>query len=124
VIRSQPAQARARLRVARAFLLSGLAEIWEAIGETGEPSPEQNAMIRLPSTRAIHPAREVVDTLHRGAGATAIFDDRRSRPLPHMHIALPQAQGRQAHYEIIDQSYSASRRIRRCSLFSAHGIVQ
>ena len=33
VIQSQRAQAEARLGSARAFLLSGLAEIWEAVGE-------------------------------------------------------------------------------------------
>jgi hypothetical protein len=38
VIQSQRAQAEARLGSARAFLLSGFAEIWEAVGETGELS--------------------------------------------------------------------------------------
>ena len=38
VIQSQLAQAEARLGSARAYLLSSLAEIWEAIGETGELS--------------------------------------------------------------------------------------
>src|SRR6516162_7006551 len=36
VIQSQRAQAEARLGSARVFLLSGLHEIWEAVGETGE----------------------------------------------------------------------------------------
>ena len=50
VIQSQRAQAEARLGSARAYLLSGLAEIWEAVGETGELSLEQNTMIRPAST--------------------------------------------------------------------------
>ena len=102
VIQSQLAQAEARLGSARAFLLSGLAEIWEAVGETGELSLEQNTMIRLASTWAIHQAREVVNTLYHGAGATAIFDDRPfERRFRDMHTASQQAQGRQAHYETI-----------------------
>ena len=102
VIQSQLAQAEARLRSARAFLLSDLAEIWEAVGETGELSLEQNTMIRLASTWAIDQAREVVNTLYHSAGATAIFDDRPfERRFRDMHTASQQAQGRQAHYETI-----------------------
>ncbi len=102
VIQSQLAQAEARLGSARAYLLSGLAEIWEAVGETGILDLKQNTMIRLASTWAIHQAREVVNTLYHGAGATAIFDDRPfERRFRDMHTALQQAQGRQAHYETI-----------------------
>ena len=102
VIQSQLAQAEARLRSARAFLLSGLAEIWEAVGETGELSLEQNTIIRLASTWAIHQARSVVDSLYHSAGATAIFDDRPfERRFRDMHTVTQQAQGRQAHYETI-----------------------
>jgi alkylation response protein AidB-like acyl-CoA dehydrogenase len=102
VIQSQLAQAEARLRSARAFLLSVFAETWEAVGETSELSLEQNTMIRLASTWAIHQAREVVNTLYHGAGTTAIFDDHPfERRFRDMHTALQQAQGRQAHYETI-----------------------
>jgi len=102
VIQSQRAQAEARLGSARAYLLSGLAEIWEAVGETGELSLEQNTMIRLASTWAIDQAREVVNTLYHSSGATAIFDNRPfERRFRDMHTASQQAQGRQAHYETI-----------------------
>ena len=102
VIQSQRAQAEARLGSARAYLLSGLAEIWEAVGESGELSLEQNTMIRLASTWAIDQAREVVNTLYHSAGATAIFDDNPfERRFRDMHTASQQAQGRQAHYETI-----------------------
>lgn len=102
VIQSQLAQAEARLRSARAFLLGSLAEIWQAVGESGALTLEQNTMIRLASTWAIHQAREVVNTLYHGAGATAIFDDRPfERRFRDMHTASQQAQGRQAHYETI-----------------------
>jgi len=102
VIQSQLAQAEARLRSARAFLVSSFAEIWEVVGETGELTLEQNTMIRLASTWAIDQAREIVNTLYHGAGATAIFDDRPfERRFRDMHTASQQAQGRQAHYETI-----------------------
>jgi indole-3-acetate monooxygenase len=102
VIQSQRAQAEARLSSARAYLLSGLAETWEAVGETGELSLEQNTKIRLASTWAIDQAREVINTLYHSAGATAIFDNRPfERRFRDMHTASQQAQGRQAHYETI-----------------------
>ena len=103
MIQSQLAQAEARLGSARAYLSSGLAEIWE-IGrrDRGELSLEQNTMIRLASTWAIDQAREVVNTLYHSAGSTAIFDDRPfERRFRDMHTASQQAQGRQAHYETI-----------------------
>jgi alkylation response protein AidB-like acyl-CoA dehydrogenase len=102
VIQSQQAQAEARLGSARAYLLSSLAEIWEAVATTGELSLEQNTAIRLASTWAIDQAREVVNTLYHSAGATAIFDNRPfERRFRDMHTASQQAQGRQAHYETI-----------------------
>jgi alkylation response protein AidB-like acyl-CoA dehydrogenase len=102
VIQSQQAQAEARLGSARAYLLAGLAEIWEAVGKSKALSLEQNTMIRLASTWAIDQAREVVNTLYHSAGATAIFDDRPfERRFRDMHTASQQAQGRQAHYETI-----------------------
>jgi alkylation response protein AidB-like acyl-CoA dehydrogenase len=102
VIQSQQAQAEARLGSARAYLLAGLAEIWEAVGKSGALSLEQNTMIRLASTWAIDQAREVVNILYHSAGATAIFDDRPfERRFRDMHTASQQAQGRQAHYETI-----------------------
>ena len=102
VIQSQLAQAEARLRSARAFLLDSFAETWDAVGETGALTLEQNTMIRLASTWAILQAREVVNTLYHSAGATAIFDDRPfERRFRDMHTCSQQAQGRQAHFETI-----------------------
>ena len=102
MIQLQRAQAEAQLGSARAFLLSGLAEIWDAVGETGELNLEQNTKIRLATTWAIHQAREVINTLYHSAGATAIFDNRPfERRFRDMHTASQQAQGRQAHYETI-----------------------
>ena len=62
----------------------------------------QNTTIRLASTWAIHQAREVVNTLYHSAGATVIFDDRPfERRFRDVHTVSQQAQGRQAHYEMI-----------------------
>lgn len=102
VMQSQLAQAEARVRSARAFLIDTFAASWEAVGEDGELSLQHNTMIRLASTWAIQQAREVVNMLYHGAGATAIFDDRPfERRLRDMHTASQQAQGRQSHFETI-----------------------
>ena len=115
VIQLQRAQAEARLGSARSFLLSGLAEVWEAVGGTGGLSLEQNTLIRLATTWAIDQAREVVSTLYHGAGATAIFDNRSfERRFRDMHTASQQAQGRQVTRRSAASS-SVSHRIRRCS---------
>ena len=104
VVQSQVAQASARLRAARAFLIMSLQEIWEAVGDTGEPTLDQNATIRLASTWAIKQAREVVEELYHAAGATAIFDaqpfERRFRD---MHTISQQMQGAQRHFETVGE---------------------
>ncbi len=102
VIQSQVAQAEARLRSARAFLVGTLAELWQMVGDGGELSLPQNATLRLAATWAIQQSREVVETLYAAAGATAIFDDRPfERRFRDMHTASQQAQGRQAHFETV-----------------------
>jgi len=102
VIQSQVAQASARLRSARAFLIMSLQEIWAAVAETGEVTLDHNATIRLASTWAIKQAREVVDELYHAAGATAIFDaqpfERRFRDI---HTIAQQMQGAQRHFETV-----------------------
>lgn len=102
VVQSQVAQASARLRAARAFLLTSLQEIWDSVGETAEVSLDQTATIRLASTWAIKQAREVVNELYHAAGATAIFDaqpfERRFRD---MNTIAQQMQGAQRHFETV-----------------------
>jgi len=102
VVQSQVAQASARLRSARAFLLSSLGEIWEAVAETGEVTLDHNATIRLASTWAIKQAREVVDELYHAAGATAIFDDQPfERRFRDINTIAQQMQGAQRHFETV-----------------------
>ena len=75
VVQSQVAQAEARLRSARAFLLGALAEIWESVGRCGELTLADNTTIRLASTWGIQQARALIGELYHAAGATAIFND-------------------------------------------------
>lgn len=104
VIQSQVAQAEARLRSARAFLLTSLDEIWGTVRRTGALDLEQRMTIRLASTFAIHQARDVVDLTYQAAGSTAIFEsgpfERRFRD---MHAVTQQVQGRAAHFETVGQ---------------------
>jgi indole-3-acetate monooxygenase len=102
VVQSQVAQASARLRSARAFLLSSLEEIWDEVGRTGEVTLDHNATIRLASTWAIKQAREVVNELYHAAGATAIFNEQRfERRFRDMNTIAQQMQGAQRHFETV-----------------------
>jgi alkylation response protein AidB-like acyl-CoA dehydrogenase len=104
VIQSQVGRAEGQLRSAHMYLMGSLAEIWNAVGRSGVLTLEQRMQIRLAATYAIHEAKEVVDTVHHAAGATAIFTasdfDRRFRD---MHAVTQQLQGRQAHFETVGQ---------------------
>ena len=102
VVQSQLAQAEARVRSARAFVLEAFSSAWDEVGESGQLSLEHNAMIRLATTWAIQQARQVVNTLYHAAGATAIFDDRPfERRLRDIHTASQQTQASQAHFETV-----------------------
>lgn len=102
VIQSQVAQASARLRSARAFLLTALDDIWNEVAATGEVTLDHNATIRLASTWAIKQAREVVDELYHAAGATAIFNEAPfERRFRDVHTIAQQMQGAQRHFETV-----------------------
>ena len=105
VVQAQVSQSEARLRGARAFLLSSLDEIWREVGGLKRLTMDHNTTIRLASTWAIHQAREVVDMAYHAAGATAIFEsnpfERRFRDI---HTVIQQYQGRQAHFETVGQA--------------------
>ena len=105
VVQAQVSQSEARLRGARAFLLSSLDEIWGEVSGLKRLTMDHNTTIRLASTWAIHQAREVVDMAYHAAGATAIFEsnpfERRFRDI---HTVIQQYQGRQAHFETVGQA--------------------
>lgn len=100
VVQSEVAQAEARLKAARTFLLSELTDIWEAVVASDELTVEQRMRIRLASTFAIHQAKGVADTVYDLAGATAVFAsspfERRYRDI---HTVTQQLQGRKSHFQ-------------------------
>jgi alkylation response protein AidB-like acyl-CoA dehydrogenase len=104
VIQSQVAQAEARLRSARMFLMGSLDEIWREVGRSGTLTLDQRMTIRLAATYAIHQARDVADTAYAAAGSSAIFTagafERRFRDI---HAVTQQLQGRQSHFETVGQ---------------------
>ena len=106
VIQSGVAQAEAKLRSARAFLLETLDEAWEAVAARGHVAIAEKALIRLATTSAIHRAKEVVEWAYHEAGATAIFEggpfERRMRDI---HASGQQVQGRSAHLEMCGQHF-------------------
>jgi alkylation response protein AidB-like acyl-CoA dehydrogenase len=104
VIQSETAQAEARLRSARSFLLASLEEITTAVAARGHISLEERMRIRLASTFAIHQSVEVIDAAYHLAGSDAIFEknpfERRFRDI---HTVSQQLQGRRSHYETVGQ---------------------
>jgi indole-3-acetate monooxygenase len=104
VIQSQVAQAEAKLRSSRSFLLGTLDEMWDEAGRRGHFSRAQSVSLRLASTWAIHQARDVVSALYHAAGSTAIFGDNPfERRFRDMHTASQQSQGRPIHLETVGQ---------------------
>ena len=106
VVQSEVAQAEARLRSARMFLLGSLGEIWGEVGRSGTLTMEQRMTIRLAATYAIHQARDVADAAYAAAGSSAIFTagafERRFRDI---HAVTQQLQGRQSHFETVGQFF-------------------
>jgi alkylation response protein AidB-like acyl-CoA dehydrogenase len=104
VIQSHVAQAEARWRSARGFLLGSVADVWRAIQKHGDITLEHRMLIRLAATWAIHQARDVADTVYAAAGSTAIFQSQPfERRFRDMHAVTQQVQGRAAHFETAGQ---------------------
>jgi alkylation response protein AidB-like acyl-CoA dehydrogenase len=106
VIQNGLAQAEAKLRSARAFLLEVLEEAWEAAAGRGHLALDEKVMIRLATTSAIHRAKEVAEWAYHEAGATAIFEDQPfERRMRDIHASGQQVQGRTAHLELCGQHF-------------------
>jgi indole-3-acetate monooxygenase len=104
VVQSQVAQAEARLRSARAYLLSSLEAITGEVECSGHLTLEQRMVIRLASTFAIHQSLKVVDIAYHAAGSTAIFEENPfERRFRDIHTVSQQLQGRQEHFETVGQ---------------------
>ena len=104
VVQSQIAQSEAKLRAARALLLTTLDDAWDGVLATGALTLDQKMSIRLASTYAIHQAKEVTAAAYQEAGATAIFAsnpfERRFRDA---HSVSQQVQARTTHFETVGQ---------------------
>jgi alkylation response protein AidB-like acyl-CoA dehydrogenase len=100
VVQSSVAQAHARLGAARTYLHQTLAEVWDAVAQSGELHVDQQVAVRLAATHATHEAAAVVDIAYTLAGSNAIFEDRPfERRFRDVHAVTQQLQGRRAHYE-------------------------
>jgi len=102
-VQSGAAQAEARLRAARAFLLQSMQQIWSEVAQPGGSLTLDHRMtLRMASTHAIHTARDAVDFAYNASGATAIFE---SHPLERrfrdMHTVTQQLQGRASNFETV-----------------------
>ena len=102
LVHYETAQAVARIRSARAFVLSEIEDIWSRTQNAGQLAIEDRVRIRLASTFAIHEAKAAADMLYDAAGASAIFADaafeRRFRDL---HSVTQQLQGRKSHFRTV-----------------------
>lgn len=106
VIQNGVAQAEAKLRSARAFVLEVLDEAWEGVGARGALTQEEKVLIRLATTSAIHRAKEVVEWTYHEAGATAIFlSEPYERRMRDIHASGQQVQGRTNHLEMCGQHF-------------------
>jgi indole-3-acetate monooxygenase len=102
MVQYEVAQAEARIRAARALVLSELSDIWREVVATKALSIANRMRIRLAATFAIHEAKAAADTAYDLAGATAIFVgnafERRFRDI---HTVTQQQQGRKAHLQTV-----------------------
>ena len=102
LVQYETAQAVARIRSARAFVLSEVEDIWAATQNADRLEVEDRVRIRLASTFAIHEAKTAADLLYDAAGASAIFAEasfeRRFRDL---HSVTQQLQGRKSHFRTV-----------------------
>lgn len=104
VIQSHVGLGEARLRAARTFLLTSVADIWEAAQGRDQLSVDDLVTLRMASTFAIQSASEVVATLYAAAGAMAIFQSRPfERRFRDIHTVTQQIQGHPEHFETVGQ---------------------
>ena len=106
VVQNGIAQAEAKLRAARAWLIEVLEEAHDIAETTGRISMTERAMIRLATTSGIQRAKEVAEWAYHEAGASAIMlsgpFERRMRDI---HASSQQVHGRSAHLEMCGQHF-------------------
>lgn len=99
-------RAEARLRSGRAFLVTAVREIWDAVVTAGEVTLEQRANLRLATTHGIRLAVEVVDAVYNLAGATAAYEASPiQRHFQDVHVMSQHLQARLAHYDLVGRHW-------------------
>ena len=102
LVQYETAQAVARIRSARAFVLSEVEDIWAATQKAGRLAIDDRIRIRLASTFAIHEAKTAADLLYDAAGASAIFAEAEfERRFRDLHSVTQQLQGRKSHFRTV-----------------------
>jgi alkylation response protein AidB-like acyl-CoA dehydrogenase len=67
------AEAQALISSSRHYLHAATRELWQAMCEGGDGTPQQRAELRLAVAHAMHTAVRAVDLIHAAAGTTAIY---------------------------------------------------
>jgi len=112
LLREQPVvqfaigKAEAALRSGRAFLMEAVEQLWNEVSATGALTLDQRANLRIASTHAIRLAEEIVDSVYRACGATAVFESHPiQRYFQDIHVITQHVQGRLSHYELVGQHW-------------------
>lgn len=101
VIQLEVAKAEARIRSARALMLSEWREIWDEIVSTHEFTEDARMRLRFSATYCIHEAKDVVDALYDASGATTIFSSNSMQKyFRDIHTLTQQGQGRLMYMQI------------------------
>lgn len=69
------AEAEARLRGARAFVMEAVGDVWDTVVAEQTPSAEQRALLQIACSGAVRACAEAVDEIAEAAGTTANFLD-------------------------------------------------
>ncbi|MGY8990477.1 MAG: acyl-CoA dehydrogenase family protein [Rhodospirillales bacterium] len=101
VIQLAVAKAEARIRSARALMLSEWREIWDEVVSTHTFSEDARMRLRFSATYCIHEAKEVVDALYDASGATTIFSSNQMQKyFRDIHTLTQQGQGRSMYMQV------------------------
>jgi indole-3-acetate monooxygenase len=105
VVQSLVARLEARLRAARAYLLSTVEDAYRQATSQPEVGPEARTAIRLATSYVFEEAARVVDLAYHEAGITAVFTGNAfERRLRDIRTATQQFQGRGDHYEAVGKT--------------------
>jgi alkylation response protein AidB-like acyl-CoA dehydrogenase len=104
-IQAAVARAQAQLEGARAYLHAAVRDLWETVATSGQSTPVQRARVLLAQTHASDNAVDVVDTLARLAGTTALYTPNR------LDQCLRDVRAAGAHRQVSPVIYEAAGRV-------------